>query len=67
MLYIGKKKDTQGYYVKNKDSDYIYVVDNESITKLMKKKKILLLLLPKLYLKYQWGLQNYNWRNAVGR
>ncbi|MEK6635833.1 MAG: DUF4340 domain-containing protein [Planctomycetota bacterium] len=39
VLYIGKKKDTQGYYVKNKDSDYIYVVDNESITKLMKKEE----------------------------
>lgn len=38
-LYIGKKKDTQGYYVKNKDADYIYVVDNESISRLMKKEE----------------------------
>lgn len=39
VLYVGKKKDKQGYYVKNKDSDYIYVVDNESISKLMKKEE----------------------------
>ena len=39
VLYIGKKKDTQDYYVKNKDSDYIYVVDNELIAKLMKKEE----------------------------
>jgi hypothetical protein len=37
VLYIGKKKDTQGYYVKSNESDYIYVVDDESIGKLMKK------------------------------
>jgi len=36
VLYIGKKKDATGYYAKNKDSDYIYVVGNESITNLMK-------------------------------
>ena len=39
VLYIGKKKDAAGYYVKNKDSDYIYVVGNESITNLMKKEE----------------------------
>lgn len=37
VLYIGKKKDEKSYYVKNKDSDYIFVVDNESIAKLLKK------------------------------
>ncbi|MDQ1271884.1 MAG: hypothetical protein QG591_514 [Planctomycetota bacterium] len=39
VLYIGKKKDTNGYYVKNKDSDYVYVVGNESIVNLMKKEE----------------------------
>jgi hypothetical protein len=39
VLYVGKKKDAHSYYVKNKDSDYIYVVDNESISKLMKKEE----------------------------
>lgn len=39
VLYVGKKKDTDGYYVKSKDSDYIYVVGNESITNLMKKEE----------------------------
>ncbi len=39
VLYIGKKKDTHGYYVKNKDSDYVYVVGNESIANLMKKEE----------------------------
>ncbi|MEK7359376.1 MAG: DUF4340 domain-containing protein [Planctomycetota bacterium] len=37
VLYIGKKKDEKSYYVKNKDRDYIFVVDNESIAKLLKK------------------------------
>lgn len=37
VLYIGKRKDAQGYYAKSKDSDYVYVVDNESIARLMKK------------------------------
>lgn len=36
VLYIGKKKDANSYYVKNKDSDYIYVVGNEAIANLMK-------------------------------
>ncbi|MDN3513022.1 MAG: DUF4340 domain-containing protein [Candidatus Brocadia sp.] len=36
VIYVGKKKDAHGYYVKNKDSDYIYIVDNESIANLMK-------------------------------
>ncbi|MEP9412533.1 MAG: DUF4340 domain-containing protein [Candidatus Brocadia sp.] len=35
-LYIGKKKDANSYYVKNRDSDYIYVVGNEAIANLMK-------------------------------
>ena len=35
VLYIGKKKDGKSYYVKNKDWDYIFVVDNESIAKLL--------------------------------
>ncbi|MFO0792510.1 MAG: DUF4340 domain-containing protein [Candidatus Brocadiaceae bacterium] len=35
-LYIGKKKDANNYYVKNKDSDYIYVVGTETISKLMR-------------------------------
>lgn len=39
VLYIGKKKDAYGYYVKNKDSDYVYVVGNESIANLMKKEE----------------------------
>ena len=39
VLYVGKKKDAHSYYVKNKDSDYIYVVDSESISKLMKKEE----------------------------
>ena len=37
VLYIGKKKDENNYYVKNKDADYIFVVDNELIAKLLKK------------------------------
>ncbi|MEB2310148.1 MAG: DUF4340 domain-containing protein [Candidatus Brocadiaceae bacterium] len=36
VLYIGKKKDASGYYVKNKNSDYVYVVDNESVANLIK-------------------------------
>lgn len=39
VLYVGKKKDAHSYYVKNKDTDYIYVVDSESISKLMKKEE----------------------------
>jgi hypothetical protein len=39
VLYVGKEKDAHSYYVKNKDSDYIYVVDSESISKLMKKEE----------------------------
>lgn len=35
-LYIGKKKDANSYYVKNRDSDYIYVVGNEAVANLMK-------------------------------
>ncbi|HHT9110825.1 MAG TPA: DUF4340 domain-containing protein [Candidatus Brocadiaceae bacterium] len=35
-LYIGKKKDANNYYVKNKDSEYIYVVGAEIISKLMR-------------------------------
>ncbi|MDR4509962.1 MAG: DUF4340 domain-containing protein [Candidatus Brocadiaceae bacterium] len=38
-LFIGKKKDAGGYYVKNRDSDYIYVVSADSIIELMKKEK----------------------------
>jgi len=37
VIYIGKKKDANSYYVKSKDSDYIYVVDSVSVSKLMKK------------------------------
>jgi hypothetical protein len=36
VLSIGKKKNTQGYYAKSKDSDYVHVIDNETIAKLMK-------------------------------
>ncbi len=36
VLYIGKKKDANSYYAKNKDSDYIYVVGSEVIANLMK-------------------------------
>ncbi|MCF6157044.1 MAG: DUF4340 domain-containing protein [wastewater metagenome] len=36
VLYLGKKKDTQGYYAKSKDSDYIYVIDKESFARLTK-------------------------------
>ncbi|MGQ3684799.1 MAG: DUF4340 domain-containing protein [Candidatus Loosdrechtia sp.] len=36
VLLIGKKKNGQGYYAKSKNSDYIHVIDNETITKLMK-------------------------------
>ncbi|KKO19694.1 MAG: hypothetical protein DCC43_01920 [Candidatus Brocadia sp.] len=39
VLYVGKKKDTDGYYLKNKDSDYIYVVGNESVANLIKKEE----------------------------
>jgi hypothetical protein len=39
VLSIGKKKDAQNYYVKNRDSDYIYVVHNEAVTSLMKKEE----------------------------
>lgn len=39
VLYVGKKKDTDSYYVKNKDSDYIYVVGKESIASLIKKEE----------------------------
>ena len=39
VLYVGKKTEAHSYYVKNKDSDYIYVVDSESISKLMKKEE----------------------------
>lgn len=38
-LSIGKKKDAQNYYVKNRDSDYIYVVHNEAVANLMKKEE----------------------------
>jgi len=36
-LHIGKKKDDDSYYVKNEDSDFVYVVDKDSIERLMKK------------------------------
>lgn len=39
VLSIGKKKDNNSYYVKSKDSDYIYVVGKESIANLMKKEE----------------------------
>lgn len=39
VLYIGKKKDADSYYVKNKDADYIYVVGKESIANLIKKEE----------------------------
>lgn len=39
VLLIGKKKDAQNYYVKNRDSDYIYVVHNEAVANLMKKEE----------------------------
>ncbi|KAB2836681.1 MAG: DUF4340 domain-containing protein [Candidatus Brocadia sp.] len=39
VLYLGKKKDTNSYYVKNKDSDYIYVVDKDSVANLIKKEE----------------------------
>ncbi len=39
VLYVGKKKDANSYYAKNKDSDYIYVVGNDSIANLMKKEE----------------------------
>ncbi len=38
-LFIGKKKDAQHYYVKNRDSDYIYIVHSESVANLMKKEE----------------------------
>lgn len=39
VLLVGKKKDDHGYYVKNKDSDYIYVVAHELVAKLIKKEE----------------------------
>lgn len=36
VLYIGKKNDAGNYYMKNKDSDYIYVVGAETVARLMK-------------------------------
>ncbi len=39
VLFVGKKKDAYGYYVKSKDSDYIYVVPNDLVAKLIKKEE----------------------------